>query len=146
MRKKFTRSCKSNKTITTGKQGTGMSSNLSLWRQFLWKRKNSPIVRKIIKISSRKSEIALGTHHARPATELVNKTHQEGSPWYMVITKKERKNNIISKESLQKFYQSQKPLETIILPAFIYENLEPVKRNENGVLVLSSDDWEGENA
>ena len=64
----------------------------------------------------------------------------------MVITKKERKNNIISKESLQKFYQSQKPLETFILPAFIYENLEPVKRNENGVLVLSSDDWEGENA
>lgn len=35
MRKKIIRSRKSNKTITTGKQGTGISSNLSLWRHFV---------------------------------------------------------------------------------------------------------------
>ena len=34
----------------------------------------------------------------------------------------------------------QKPLKSFTLPAVMYENLEPGRRNENGVMVLPDDD------
>lgn len=79
-------------------------------------------------------------------TELVNKTHQEGSPWYMVITTKNRKNNVIAKELLREYYQSQKPLNTFALPNYMYNNLESTRRSEDGTLVLPTDDWEEDDA
>lgn len=79
-------------------------------------------------------------------TELVNRTHQKGGPWYMVTSVKNRNTNIITKESLRNYYQSQKPLDTFIIPNYLYKDLENTKRSENGTLVLSTDDWEEDDA
>lgn len=79
-------------------------------------------------------------------TELVNLTHRKDSPWYKVMTSQNRTSCIISKESLKDYYQNQAPLTSFKLPTWMYEGVSEVRRNENGVIILDSDDedWAGD--
>ena len=64
----------------------------------------------------------------------------------MVITKRTKKESITSNELNAKKDQKSEQAKPFDIPAFMYEGLEPTKRNANGIIVLPHDDWGDDNA
>lgn len=67
-------------------------------------------------------------------TELVNMSHIEGSPWKSVY--KENEDNIIFKDDIKAFFSQSNPYSVPKTPKRFYKDAQPIKRDEDGILIL----------
>ena len=67
-------------------------------------------------------------------TNLVEKTHKRGTPWDSVYQK--GKNNLIDKMTICAYFKKEAPLDSFVVPKYLYDTAYNGERNDNGVLIL----------
>lgn len=76
-------------------------------------------------------------------TELVNKTHDNGTPWKQLY--KRGGNHLIPKECIKEFFKKQSPLDTFHIPTWMYDEAESGHRMPDGTLVIPKG-WDDDDA
>ena len=75
-------------------------------------------------------------------TNLVEKTHKRGTPWDFVYQK--GKSNLIDKMTICEYFKKEAPLDSFVVPKYLYDTAYNGERNDNDVLILPKEFDENE--